>query len=126
MALVRMLLGVLLIYHGQEVFNTGLMKEYAAWDSFKGTNAVFMVYAGKSAELIAGISLLLGLCTRIGSVLIIGTFLYITFLVGGGRFWYEDQHPFMFVMLGLIYFFNGPGAWSLDKIVFKPKDDSGG
>jgi putative oxidoreductase len=46
---------------------------------------------------------------------------YITFKIGHGKFWYEDQHPFMFVLFGLLFFFTGPGKWSLDHVLFKPK-----
>jgi putative oxidoreductase len=126
MGVIRIMLGLLLIYHGLEVFNTSLMDEYATWDSFKGTYGVFLVYAGKSFELIAGISMFLGLFTRLGSILIIITFLYITFYLGNGRFWYEEQHPFMFVLFGLVYFFYGPGSWSLDKKFFGSKNVTGG
>jgi putative oxidoreductase len=119
MAVVRIILGLLLIYHGQEIFKASLMQEYATWDTFKGPGGMVKIYVGKFIELIAGISLLLGLFTRLGALLTIMTFLYITFFVGGGRFWYEDQHPFMYVLLGLVYFFNGPGNWSLDQLLFK-------
>ncbi len=122
MAVIRMVLGLLLIYHGQEVFNSKLMHEYANWDTFKGSGALLKVYVGKSAELVAGISLLLGLYTRLGSLITIFTFLFITFFVGQGRFWYEDQHPFLFVLLGLVFFFQGPGSWSLDERLSKNKE----
>ncbi len=80
-----------------------------------------MVYVGKSSELIAGVSLLFGLFTRLGSLLTIGTLSYITFFVGNGKFWYEDQHPFMFVLFGLLFLFTGPGAWSIDALIFKKR-----
>lgn len=121
LAIVRIILGALLIYHGQEVFNSELMRGYAEWDTFKGNAATFMVYAGKSSELIAGLLLLLGFLTRIGALLVIGTLSYITFFIGHGKFWYEDQHPFMFVLFGILFFFTGPGAWSLDALFFKNK-----
>jgi putative oxidoreductase len=120
-ALVRIIVGALLIYHGQEVFNTELMKGYLTWDNFKGSTGKWMVYLGKSSELLAGISLFLGLFTRLGALLLIGTLSYITFFVGHGKFWYEDQHPFMFVLFGLLFIFTGPGAWSLDELIFKRK-----
>ena len=119
LAIVRIIIGMLLIYHGQEVFNSELMKGYEEWETFKGPMAKLMVYAGKSSELLAGISLFLGLFTRVGCVLMIGTFSYITFMIGHGKFWYEDQHPFMFLLFGVLFIFTGPGAWSLDGIFFK-------
>jgi putative oxidoreductase len=122
LAIVRIIVGLLLAYHGLEVFNPELMNGYADWDMFKGPAAKFIVYAGKSAELVAGVFFLLGLFTRLCAILVIGTFLYITFFIGKGRFWYEDQHPFLFVLFGLLFLFTGPGAWSLDALIFKKKD----
>jgi len=118
-AWVRIMVGALMAYHGQEVFNPQLMNEYSTWDTFDNSNALLLVYVGKSSELIAGISLMLGLFTRMGALITIGTLSYITFFIGHGRFWYEDQHPFMFVLFGLLFLFTGPGAWSLDALIFK-------
>ncbi|MDZ7650561.1 MAG: DoxX family protein [Cytophagales bacterium] len=67
----------------------------------------------------AGLLLTAGVFTRIGALFLIGTLGYITFFVGQGNFWYEDQHPFMFVLLGVIYLFYGPGAWSVDRRLAK-------
>ncbi|GAB3698687.1 hypothetical protein GCM10027592_23990 [Spirosoma flavus] len=109
------------MYHGWEVFDPIQMKQYAAWDTFKeSASPSFMVYLGKGSELVAGILLTIGLLTRLAALLTIGTMLYITFFVGHGKFWYEDQHPFLFVLLALVYFFTGGGKWSLDRIVFGP------
>lgn len=116
MALVRIILGGLCIYHGQEVFNSELMNSYKTWDTFKTPYGGFLVYLGKSSELVAGILLSLGLFTRVGALMLMATLLYVTFFVGQGRFWYEDQHPFMFALLGLVFFFYGPGAWSIDGL----------
>lgn len=91
------------------------------WDTFDKSNARLLVYLGKSSELIAGISLLLGLFTRIGALITVGTLSYITFFIGHGKFWYEDQHPFMFVLFGLLFLFTGPGAWSMDALIFKKR-----
>jgi putative oxidoreductase len=121
-ALIRIIVGALIVYHGQEVFNPQLMNEYMNWDTFEKSNARLLVYMGKSSELIAGISLLLGLFTRIGALITIGTLSYITFFIGSGKFWYEDQHPFMFVLFGLLFLFTGPGAWSLDALIFNKRN----
>ena len=120
-AIVRVIVGAMLIYHGQEVFNPEIMNGYLQWDTFKSPSSKFMVYLGKSSEFIAGLSLFLGFFTRLGALLAMGTLSYVTFFVGHGRFWYEDQHPFMFVLFGLIFIFTGPGAWSIDSLIFKGK-----
>jgi putative oxidoreductase len=120
-ATIRIIVGALLIYHGIEVFNPALMNGYVERGMLKGQSALFMVYVGKTSELIMGILFFFGLLTRLGALMMIGTFSYITFLIGQGRFWYEEQHPFMFVLFGVLFLFTGPGAWSLDGIIFNGK-----
>ncbi|GAB4411878.1 MAG: hypothetical protein OHK0039_17370 [Bacteroidia bacterium] len=122
LGLVRIIFGLLLIYHGKEVFQPDVMAGYLDWAPFQGAGGRVWVYVGKSSELIAGLSLALGLFTRLGAMLCMGTLAYVTFFVGQGRFWYEDQHPFMFVLMGLLFFFTGPGAWSLDSRLSTQRD----
>jgi putative oxidoreductase len=117
--LVRIIAAFLLIYHGWEVFDTTKMQEYMKWDLFKSNT--ILPYIGKGAELAAGVLLLVGLFTRLSCLIIIGTFAYITFFVGNGKFWYEDQHPFLFILLALFFFFTGPGKWSVDHFLFSKK-----
>lgn len=124
LASLRIILGALMIFHGKEIFQPDLMNSYLEWDMFKGPYGKLMIYAGKTSEFIAGLSIFLGLFTRLGALLTIGTLSYITFFVGQGRFWYEDQHPFMFVLMGLVFLFFGPGAWSVDHLIFKRTDKS--
>jgi putative oxidoreductase len=120
--LIRVMIGFFLIYHGKEVFDAAKMQEYVKWDTFKSSSA--MPYLGKVTELVAGVLLLLGLFTRLACLITIGTFGYITFFVGKGKFWMEDQHPFLFVLLALLFIFMGPGALSLDELFFKNKKRS--
>jgi uncharacterized membrane protein YphA (DoxX/SURF4 family) len=118
LAFVRIIVGLFMVYHGWEVFDEEKMKEYLTWDPFQNSPAQLMVYAGKLSELIGGSLLVLGFLTRIATLLITGTMLYISLFVGSGKIWCEDQHPFLFVLLGLIFFFTGPGRHSLDHLVF--------
>ena len=117
LTLIRCLVGIFLIIHGSEIFDAEKMKGYTGWDIFKTSST--LPYIGKAAELMAGILLLLGLFTRLACLIIIGTFTYITFFVGKGEFWMDDQHPFLFIMLALVFFFTGPGKISLDNRLFK-------
>lgn len=111
---VRIVVGLLLVYHGLEIFDREIMEKYFSWEVFQGTAGKPLVYAGKAAELLSGILLTLGWWTRLGAVLCIGTMSFITFIVGHGKFWYEDQHPFLLVLFGVLFFFMGPGVWSVD------------
>jgi uncharacterized membrane protein YphA (DoxX/SURF4 family) len=121
LTLIRIIVGASLIYHGWEIFSEAKINDYLQWDIFKGSNGKLMVYLGKGAELAAGILFVFGFLTRIASLITIGTMFYITFIVGQGRIWYEEQYPFLFILLALVFFFTGAGAFSLDAVFFKRK-----
>jgi uncharacterized membrane protein YphA (DoxX/SURF4 family) len=117
LGLMRIIVGIFMIYHGWEVFDKSKIAEYAAWDAFKKFSfPTVIVYFGKGAELIAGLLLAIGFLTRVACLILAGTMLYISFFVGNGIIWYNDQHPFLFVLLAAIFFFAGPGSWAIDKI----------
>ena len=119
---IRIIVGFFIAYHGSEVFDKAIMNEYIARDVFKGSSSPsFIVYMGKSAELVAGFLLAIGLFTRVASIIILGTFIYISFFVGSGKIWYEDQYPFLFALFGFVFFFLGPGTWSVDRLLFDKK-----
>jgi putative oxidoreductase len=119
LALVRIFIGAFLIYHGREVFDTVAMNKYLEWDMFKDPSGKTMVYAGKASEFISGILLVLGLFTRVAALLVIGTLGYISFFIGNGEIWMDAQHPFLFVLFGIVFLFVGGGKLSLDNLIFK-------
>ncbi len=121
LALIRIITGLFLIYHGWELFSTTKMNEYQQWDQFKSGFGHFMTYAGKAAELIAGILFVLGFFTRIACLLTAGVMLFIAFKLGNGIVWYNDQHPFLFVLIAMVIFCACPGSWSLDAKLFSKK-----
>jgi len=124
LAFIRIITGGFLIYHGCEMFDTPSMNEYFKWNMFRDSAfAKSFVYGGKVAEFLGGILLVLGLFTRIACIIVICTLGYIAFFVGHGKIWYEDQYPFLFVVIGFIFIFTGPGAFSLDNAIFKNKND---
>ena len=124
LALIRMLTGILMAYHGWEVFDSAKMAEYASWDVVQTLPAPkLMVYMGKGLELVTGVFFILGLFTRITALLMAVNMLFICFRIGNGRFYFEDQHPFLFAVLALVFFFTGPGKWSIDHLRFKQDRD---
>jgi len=115
MAVLRIITGLLMAYHGLEIFSKETMDMYTGWDSVKALPAGnFMVYAGKAGELAAGILLTLGLYTRWAALAMAFIMFFICFFIGSGKFWYEDQHPFLFGMMALVFAIFGPGAWAID------------
>jgi putative oxidoreductase len=122
-ALVRIITGVLLVWHGWETFNAEKMNMYTGWFVERKYSApAAWAYAGKIAELLAGIGFVLGLFTRLASVAAISAFLGIILILGDkGKVFQGDQHPFLFILLSLVFLFTGPGALSMDAIIFKNK-----
>ena len=113
-SVIRIITGILLVYHGIEVFNSKTMADYAQWEMFKNSGfGLILVYLGKGAELLAGLMLVLGFYTKIASIIVVITMLGIVFFVGHGKFWYEDQHPFLFALLAILFYFLGGGKWSI-------------
>jgi putative oxidoreductase len=122
-ALVRIVTGILLVWHGWECFDAEKMKTYTGWFvERKYSNPEVWAYAGKIAELLAGIGFVLGLFTRLASVASIAAFAGIIFILGDkGKIFQGDQHPFLFILLALVFFITGPGVLSLDEMFFKKK-----
>jgi putative oxidoreductase len=123
LAVVRIITGILLVYHGWETFDAEKMTMYTGWFTERNyANPAAWAYTGKIAELLAGAGFILGLFTRLASLATIAAFAGIIFLLGDkGKIFEGDQHPFLFILLGLVFFFTGPGALSLDRVVFKNK-----
>ena len=118
-SVIRIIVGLFMVYHGWEVFDSETMKGYLGQDAFKNYSSPLpMIYMGKTAELTGGLLLMFGFLTRLGCVILMLTMLYISFFVGHGKIWYEDQHPFLFVLLSLVFFFTGPGKWSVDYLIY--------
>lgn len=119
-ALIRIFVGLLMLYHGLEVFDSKLVHEYANWEQFKSLPfSLSLVYIGKGLELISGLFFVLGFLTRISALLMAFDMLFVCFYIGNGIFWYQDQHPFLFAIIALLYFALGSGKWSLDQMMAK-------
>ena len=122
LALFRIIIGVFLIYHGREIFNEVRIEEYSAWNGIKELPyPLFMAYLGKGMEFVTGILIAIGLFTRIASLCIGIVMVFIVFGIGTGKFYEQDQHPFLFALIGILFFFIGPVKWSIDQKLFKEK-----
>jgi putative oxidoreductase len=122
LAILRIITGALMTYHGFEIFDREKMLPYMEWDIIKSLPASeTFLYIGKGLEFVTGLCFMLGLFTRIASIFMAIDMLFICFVVGGGKFYYQDQHPFLFALIALVFFFTGPVKWSLDKLWFSKK-----
>ena len=120
LVILRMITGLLMTYHGLEIFDEKIMQGYMEWDVIKNLpSPLFLLYFGKGLELVTGICLFAGLFTRVAALFMSIDMIFICFKVGNGKFYYEDQHPFLFALLALVFFFTGPVKFGLDNYFFK-------
>jgi putative oxidoreductase len=121
LAVIRIFVGLMMTYHGWEVFDSELMKGYFDWEQIKALPfpPAFSAYMGKGTELVTGLCLTFGFLTRIASLIMFINMTFVTFFMGEGRFYYQDQHPFLFAVIAAIFFFIGPVKWSIDQKLFK-------
>jgi putative oxidoreductase len=117
-ALVRITMGVVLIFHGWQLFESHDMKELIALlFDMAIPFAEAMAYTANLVELGGGFFLILGLFTRIITALLFCTFMFNTFVLGDGRIFTENEHPFLLAMISLLFFFTGAGRFSIDYIL---------
>ena len=122
LAALRIIVGLLMAYHGLEVFDAAKIEEYAKWESIKSLpSPLLMVYIGKGLELVTGALVAVGLFTRAAALVMAVNMFVVCFKIATGKFYYEDQHPFLFGLVGLIFFFIGPVLWSLDQLISKKR-----
>ncbi len=112
----------MMAYHGFEIFDPAKMEKYLEWN-FKLGGPAFMAYLGKGVEFFGGVLFTIGLFTRLICIPLILTMAFITFILNSGKVFTDHQHPFLFVVIFLIYFFTGPGKLSLDYALFDKRSN---
>jgi len=118
----RIALGASMFYHGYLKWLSGSEGLYkvGAMLAPLGVSGGYELLgtAAAIAEMLGGILIILGLFTRIGALLLVGTLAVATILQINGNFiaWdYPSQMAFGAIML----FFAGAGRYSFDAFIFK-------
>jgi len=94
LTLIRIIVGSFITYHGLEVFDHGKMDGYSKWlTDLHFPAPELMAYLGKGIEFVAGVLVLVGFLTRLAIIPLILTMLIITFGMGKGKIFMDDQHP---------------------------------
>lgn len=122
--IVRIFTGIMILPHGQELFDANSMKETLGFlNEIKFPLATPLGYLAKICEFFGGILIMLGLFTRIMTIPLIITMGVIIKIMGGGNI-FNDTSATLFLLLFLSIFFTGPGKWSLDYLFFDRKKNS--
>jgi putative oxidoreductase len=124
---IRVIIGILIAKEGFQVFNKSHMDGNFAWlKDIHFPAPVFMAYVGKTAELIGGISLAIGLLTRFSGLVLVIDMAVITFIMGSGKFWNQDELPFLLLLIFACFIFLGGGIYSLDHLLFNKASSPSG
>lgn len=111
LTLVRVITGWLIFRYSRELFHINDLLNFLT--EIKFPFPVFSGYAAKIVELIGGICLILGLFTRWVTLPLMLTMAGVIYTTANGNV-YEAELPFLFLLLFAVFFFGGPGKWSLD------------
>ena len=120
--IVRILVGIIMTNHSLEIFDAAKVEDYYGWlESVHIPVPYISAYAGKLAELVGGLFLILGLFTRLVTLPVVITMLVVTFIMGPGNIFADGELSFLLALFYLLFFFIGPGKWSLDYVLFDRK-----
>jgi putative oxidoreductase len=116
--LVRLFAGWFIIRHSLELFNPDSMKQLLDFlTSTKFPFPIFSGYAAKIIEFAGGILLAIGFLTRWVTPLLMIVMAGVIYTMNGGNI-FDGEHAFLFLLLFALFFFQGPGQWSLDYWFF--------
>lgn len=103
----RYWLGVMMVYHSYwAFFDEGGMSGFADYLNGNGIPfPFFMAVMAKSSEFFGGILLLIGLLTRVASLLIFCVMFVAVFHMHHGLVWSEGELAFNYLLMAAILFF---------------------
>ena len=122
LAILRIITGAFMAYHGSEMFDRKAMLPYLEWDVIKSLPVPeTMLYFGKGLEFVSGI-VLYSVCLQ-GLLLCLWQLICCSFALKlvMENFGMKISILSFFALLALVFFFTGPVKWSLDKIWFSRK-----
>jgi len=116
-ALVRIVFGALLSYHGWQMFIGREVVDLSAWIVNDELREV-LSFAIPAMEMLGGGLLVLGLFTRLTTILLCAGFSAAFFTLGNGDILARDQTLFLLALISLTFFFAGAGRLSVDYVLF--------
>lgn len=118
---VRIVTAAMIIPHGWEIFDPKQMADMKnLLHDVHFPLPDLMGYVAKCTEIAGGVLLAVGLFTRIITVLLMICMFVVTWLMGGGSPFVSETSS-LFFLIFLVFFFQGPGKWSLDSVWFSKK-----
>jgi putative oxidoreductase len=126
--IIRVLLGLVLLAHSTQKMmgwlqGPGLDASSKIFEALGHRPGRAMVTIAAGCELIAALSLLLGLATPVGAAIASGTLLVagLSQTARASKLWNAlggGEYPLVLAILALALGFTGPGAWAIDRALF--------
>jgi putative oxidoreductase len=113
---IRLIVGIFIIWGVQDnVFSRAHMDEFAAFLAQRNVPfPLFSAFLSVYAQLICGISMLLGAFVRLASLIFVLNFIAAIFIAHIGDTFRGMFPALMMISVGLFFFFHGAGKLSVD------------
>ena len=119
LTVLRIWLGIAFIIHGLPgIFDSDYMAGHTGMmELYDIPLPELTAYLSKGGELLGGILLLLGLFTRLGTIIIIVNMLVATFIALRGDIFgdFQAEISFTYLLIAIVLLLSGPTAYSLDQ-----------
>ena len=117
--LIRITLGVLLVYHGSSKVFEGMGGMTQSLTERGWPMPTMQAFAAAYIEFAGGVMLIVGLMTRPVAFMNITLFSIIFFVFHGADAFAKKEKAFLFLVLAVYTFLAGPGKASVDSLLFK-------
>lgn len=118
--IIRIVVAFYIFRHSLELFDMHILIKFLKEINFPFP--VFSGYAAKIIEFIGSILLAAGLFTRFITPLLIAVMAGVIYTMSEGDI-FNGELPFLFSLHFALFFFIGPGKWSLDYLLFDKRNN---
>jgi putative oxidoreductase len=121
---IRLFIGIFIIWGVQDnVFSFAHMKEFSAFLEKRNVPfPLFSAFLSVYAQMICGVSILLGAWIRLTSIIFIINFIAAIIIVHLNDSFREMFAPLMLIFTGLFFLFHGAGKLSVDELLERRTD----
>ncbi|MFH6999298.1 DoxX family protein [Flavobacterium sp. FlaQc-57] len=113
--IIRIAVAFYIFKHSLELFDIQILIKFLTEINFPFP--VFSAYTAKIIEFVGAILLAVGLFTKFITPLLITVMVGVIYTMSGGDI-FNGELPFLFALHFALFFFIGPGKWSLDYLLF--------
>lgn len=117
--LIRIMLGVLLVYHGSSKVFDGMGDMIQGITDRGWPFPMLQAFMAAYIEFAGGVLLIVGLMTRPVALMTIGLFSIIFFVFSATDPFAKKEKALLFLFLAIYVFLSGPGKASVDALLFR-------